>query len=153
MSVLLLVLIANLVSQAGAILPAPDSGLLPQERSQLQKEQAAEKRAKIYLKAFERLHQVYDAKVAQKDFAGVPPVLDRCMNLLAASSQDINSSAGWKKKSKVLINYEIQLRESINEVDDYRIKAPVEQLDYLESWTAQAEQIRRKFMDLIFDGK
>jgi hypothetical protein len=150
---LFLILFTNLVSQANTAAPAQDDGLLPLERDQLQKEQKIDNRIRIYITASYRLQNAFHSEADKNNFSGVPPILQARMNLLADSLKDIDANAGWKKKSKALINYEIQLRKSVKEVDDYKVKAPVEQLDFLDAWTAQAEKIRTRFIDILFLGK
>jgi hypothetical protein len=150
---LFLILFANLASQADTAAPAQDDGLLPLERDQLQKEQKIDNRIKIFTAASIRLHKAFDSAVGNKQFEGVPLGLQVWMNLLASSLNDIDANAGWKKKSKALIAYEIHLRKSIKEVNNYKIKAPLDQQDYLETWLAQAEKIRSRFIDILFFGK
>jgi hypothetical protein len=145
-----LLLMMNLVAQINAAAQQSDDGLLPLERKQLQQARKIDARIKIYDNASARLRSVFDAAVAREDIEAMPPALGAWMNLLNSSLKDIDAAERRKKKAKALINYEIHLRKSIAEVKDYKIRAPIEQQDFLDAWLAQAEKIRSRFFDVLF---
>jgi hypothetical protein len=150
---LLFLIIASMSAQAGNIAPPQGDSILPLERSKLENEKKIDKRIKIYNAIFDRWLKTFGSAVSESNFGGVPPALQAWMSVLTESLQDIDANVGRKKKSGALIDYEIHLRKSINEVKDYKLKAPVEQQDYLDTWIAQAEKIQAKFLDILFLGK
>jgi hypothetical protein len=146
-------LLIAMSAQAADIAVPPGDGMLPLERSKLQKETKIDRRIKIYNAACMRWHSAFDSAVDANHFEAVPPTLQAWISVLTESLQDIDSNVGRKKKSGALIDYEIQLRKSIKEVKDYRVNAPPEQLEYIDAWLAQAEKIQSKFLDILFLGK
>jgi hypothetical protein len=146
-------LLANMIVQADRITPPQGDSMMPLERSKLQKEEKINNRIKIYKTASTRYLETFSSETSTNDFESVPPTLQVWMSLLTESLQDIDANVERKKKSKTLIDYEIHLRKSINEIKDYKVKAPLEQQDFLDSWVAQAEKIQAKFLDILFLGK
>ena len=146
-------LLIAMSAQAADIDVPPGDGMLPLERSKLQQEKKIDKRIKIYNAVSDRWLKAFSSAVAENKFESVPTILQVWMSALTESLQDIDANVGRKKKSGPLINYEIHLRKSINEVKDSQLKAPVEQQDYLDTWIAQAEKIQSKFLDILFLGK
>lgn len=151
--ILLFIILATMSVQADRITSPQGDAMLPAERSKLEKEKKIDKRIKIYNAAITRLHKAFDAAASAKDFESVPPLLRSWSSILEESLKDIDANVSRKKKSGALIDYEIHLRKSINEINDYRVQAPLEQQGYLETWLTQAEQIQSKFLDIIFLGK
>jgi len=146
-------LLITMSAQAADIAVPSGDGMLPLERSKLQKETKIDRRIKIYNAACTRWHSTFDSAVDANRFEAVPPALQAWISVLTESLQDIDSNVGRKKKSGALIDYEIHLRKSIKEVKDYRVNAPPEQLEYIDAWLAQAEKIQSKFLDILFLGK
>jgi tRNA/tmRNA/rRNA uracil-C5-methylase (TrmA/RlmC/RlmD family) len=142
-----------MIVQADRITPPQGDSMLPLERSKLQKEEKINNRIKIYKTVSTRYLKTFSSATSTNDFESVPPTLQVWMSLLTESLQDIDANVERKKKSKALIDYEIHLRKSINEIKDYKVKAPLEQQDFLDNWVAQAEKIQAKFLDILFLGK
>ena len=151
--ILLFSILATMSVQADRITSPQGDALLPTERSKLEKEKKIDKRIKIYNAATTRLHKAFDAAASAKDFESVLPLLQSWSSILEESLKDIDANVDRKKKSGALIDYEIHLRKSINEIKDYGVQAPLEQQGHLETWLTQAEQIQSKFLDIIFLGK
>jgi hypothetical protein len=139
--------------RADRITPPQGDSMLPLERGKLQKEEKINNRIKIYKTASTRYLNTFGSATSTNDFESVPPTLQVWMSLLTESLQDIDANVERKKKSKALIDYEIHLRKSINEVKDYKVKVPLEQQDFLDSWVVQAETIQTRFLDILFLGK
>jgi hypothetical protein len=124
--------------------------LTPAEREQLQGETKIDRRIKIYEAASVRLHKALGEAVAKGDFQSVPETLKSWTSLLAISLKDIEASAGQKKRPKSLIRYEIQVRKAISDMQDYKVRAPIEQQDTFDSCLSQAEAIRKQFVEILF---
>ncbi len=148
--VLSLVLITGFGMYQSPQTSEPADGLAPLERSRLLKEQKIDNRIKIYQGASERYRMTVTTGIKKQDYTGLPAMLQSWMNLLDESLKDIDASINRKKKSKALIRYEIQLRKSINDVQAFRTSAPVEVFDQFDSWLTRAEEVRKKFVDIIF---
>jgi hypothetical protein len=72
------------------------------------------------------------------------------MSLLESSLEDVKGSTARKDKSRALIRYEIHLRKAIGNVQELKHKASADQFDDLEAWLTRAEEIHRKFVDMLF---
>ncbi|MBZ5495168.1 MAG: hypothetical protein LAP85_02105 [Acidobacteriia bacterium] len=120
------------------------------EKKQLAAEEKIDGRIKIYRQISERLHQAVQSDVAKKDFNEVPALVRCWKEQLTSSLKDIETNINRKKKSGALINYEIQLRKSIVDMSDARLRAPLQQQSEFESWLAEANRIREKFVDILF---
>ncbi len=149
---LLLLLALGFGLQAANPSPASGDGLTSAEKDQLQKEQKIDNRIKIYEAASTRLFKTLEAQVLKDEFQSVPGTLKEWTSLLDLASKDIDSNASRKKKSKALIRYEIQLRKSLADVQGFKIRAPVDQQDEFDAFLSHAEEIRKKFVDILFPG-
>jgi hypothetical protein len=147
---LVLLILASINVQAGSIASPQGDSMLPLERYKLQKEKKIDNRIKIYSGASDRCLKAFGSAVSENKLESVPALLQSWINLLAESLRDIDTNVGRKKKSGALIEHEIRLRKSIKEVKDYKLRAPVEQQDYLDAWIDQAEKIQAKFLDILF---
>ena len=145
-------LILGLAAQAGGPSSESDSGLTAAEKEQLQKEQKIDSRIKIYETASTRLFKALEANVLKEDFQSVPACLKTWTSLLDLAVEDINANASRKKKSKALIRYEIQLRKALADVQGFKIRAPVDEQDEFDAFLNRAEEIRKKFVDILFPG-
>ncbi len=146
------VLILGLAVQAGGPSLDSDAGLTNAEKEQLQREQKIDNRIKIYEAASTRWFKTLETQVLKEDFQSVPASLKSWTALLDLAMQDINANASRKKKSKALIRYEIQLRKELGEVQGFKIRAPVDQQDEFDAFLSHAEEIRKKFVDILFPG-
>jgi len=110
-------------------------------------------RIKAYRDISERYHKAVLGAVARKDFAEVPSLIACWKQRIEVSQEDIEANVNRKKKSGALIDYEIQLRRSVVDLNSARLKAPLDMQEQFESWIAQAIQIRQKFVDILFQRK
>lgn len=124
--------------------------LTPAEKAQLSRAQKVEDRIKVYHSASRRMQQSVHAAVRSGDFSSVPDALKLWVSLLSGSLQDIEANLEAKKKSKPLIRYEIQVRKAITDFKGYKAKAPVEQQDEFDGQLAAAENVRKRFVEIIF---
>jgi hypothetical protein len=146
---LLTPLLASLL-QAGAEAPINGEIFNSTEKAQMAKAADIEQRIKVYEAASKRIQQSLETAVSKDDFQSVPDNLKLWTALLSKSLEDIEANLKTKKKSKALKNYEIQLRKSIGNTGNYKIRAPVEQQDIFDSSLAQAETIRKRFVEIFF---
>jgi hypothetical protein len=121
-----------------------------EEKARLSAAQKLNGRIKVYHDASRRMQQSVHAAVSGDDFSGVPVALKLWGSLLSGSLEDIEANLKAKKKSTALIRYEIQVRKAIKEFRGYKARAPVDQQDEIESQLANAEKIRKRFIDIIF---
>ena len=143
-------LFLSLVFQAGSPAGAPGSALTPTEQLKLEKEDKIDGRIKIYQSASKRIQRTIEEAVGKDDFKAVPQNLRLWVSLLSDSLKDIGSNLKTKKKSRALIKFEIQVRKEILATQNYKIKAPIDQQDLFESCLEQAENVRSKFVELLF---
>jgi hypothetical protein len=139
--------------QTGGVAPPvfPDDVLSAAEKTQIERESNVERRIKIYQSASERIQRELKEAIAKEEFQTVPNRLNKWILLLSLSLKDIESNLKAKKKSRPLINYEIQVRKAIANTEEYRLRAPVEQQDVFESSLTQAETIRKRFVEILFE--
>jgi hypothetical protein len=128
----------------------PDDFFTPSEKAQLEKADNVEQRIKVYDDASRRLQQSLEAAITKEDFQTVPDTLRLWVSLLAKSLEDIESNLKAKKKSRALINYEIQVRKSIARTESLKIRAPVDQQDIFDACLAEAEKVRKRFVEILF---
>ena len=145
----LLTALLALAPQAG-MSQIPEDGLNTAEKAQLEKEEKIDNRIKIYTGASIRWHSAIRRNVTTDDYDETPEMLKAWTNLLMASLKDIDEHMQRKKKSRALIQLEIQLRKEISEMQDFKLKAPVELQEDFEKWAASAEAVHKKFVDILF---
>jgi hypothetical protein len=146
----LLGFILSMFLQSGSV-PSFSPGILnSDEKSKIDKASRIERRIKIYETASNRIHRTIQESVSKEEFQAVPGNLKIWTSLLSESLKDIEINLDTKKKSRALINYEIQLRKAITTTKGLKIRAPVDQQDIFDSHIAQAETIRKRFVQLLF---
>jgi hypothetical protein len=124
--------------------------LKPADKTKLAAETRIDGRIKIYRAASEQIHQAINGAVSKQNYEGLDIQVRCWRELLAVSLKDIETNVNRKKKSGALINYEIQLRKSIVDMNNNRLKAPSSSLEQFESWLDQAKSAREKFVDILF---
>jgi hypothetical protein len=140
--------------QAGSVAPIsfPDDVLTAAEKAQIERESNnVEHRIKIYQSASARIQKDLQESIAEDDFQTVPGNLKKWVLLLSSSLKDIESNLKARKKSRPLINYEIQVRKAIAGTQEYKMRAPVELQDVFESSLGQAETVRKRFVEILFE--
>jgi hypothetical protein len=120
------------------------------EAEKLQKEKDINDRIKIYTNASKRIQKRLSKSASKNQYHIVPDELKLWLELLTKSLEDIETNLEPGKKSKNLIKYEIQVRKSMAEMEDYAIRAPYEQQDLFDAFLKKAEKIRQGFVALIF---
>jgi hypothetical protein len=127
-----------------------DTILDSKEKANMESAASAKDRIKVYQAASRRYQQTIESAIAKDDFAPIPDNLKRWTDLLSASLEDIEANLKTKKKSKPLISYEIQVRKSITAFHGYKAKVPADQQDIFAASLEQAEIIRKRFIEMIF---
>ncbi len=146
-----LVLLAMFPFTVQAPTSVPAQGCLTaNESAQLEKGPKVESRLKTYASASNRFHNSLVSSASANQTDAVPPLLKCWLEVLNAAAADIDSNLERKKKSRTLREFEIQLRRAILDVQNYKIKAPVEQQDQIDDWIAKAEKIHERFMSFLF---
>jgi hypothetical protein len=121
-----------------------------EEKAQLGRAQKIDDRIKVYHSASKRMQQGMQASVSGNDFSNAPDLLELWIELLSGSLVDVDANLRAKKKSKALIKYEIEVRKAITAFRGYKANAPLDQQDLFESKLADAETIRKRFVEIIF---
>jgi hypothetical protein len=144
------VLALGLFMQAG-IVPSFEGDIFnSKEKEELEKANSVERRIKVYTNASKRIQKKLHEAVTKEKFQSVPRDLELWTMLLAKSLEDIETNLKPKKKSKNLIKYEIQVRKSLADLGDYKIRAPLDQQDVFDACIAKAKAIHKKFVEIIF---
>lgn len=146
----LLAFVSALLLQGTGSPSIEDDIFLPRERVQLEKAENVERRIKVYEAASKRIQKTLEAAVTKEKFQVVPNTLRLWMTLLSTSLEDIEANLRTKKKSRALINYEIQVRKSIARTESLKIHAPVDQQDIFDSCISEAETVRKQFIEILF---
>ena len=120
------------------------------KRFRVEKERDINDRIKVYTEASKRIQERLVKASSKRQFESVPRELELWTALLANSYKDIKTNINPEKKSKNLIKFEIQVRKSLDDLEDYKIKAPIDQQDAFDACLSQAEEIRKKFVEIIF---
>jgi hypothetical protein len=145
-----LALALSVIIQGGSV-PSFEGGILnPKEKTQLEKANSVDRRIKVYTAATKRIDKSLREAVSKGQFETVAADLKLWTSLLSKSLEDIEANLKSKKKSRDLIKYEIQVRKTLSNLQDYRIQAPIEQQEEFDSCLAEAEAIRQKFVDILF---
>ena len=150
MSIWLFALFLAFFLQAGDIPAVAGDVFTSAEKAQIENANNVERRIKVYESASRRLQQTLETAVAKDEFQTVPENLKLWITLLSKSLEDIEANLKSKKKSTALIKYEIQVRKSIANSTSLKIKAPIEQQDLFDSCLAEAEKVREKFVEILF---
>jgi hypothetical protein len=120
------------------------------ERTRLQSQEKIENRIKVYELASERYRKEVMEYAGRQEFDALTQILASWTQLLEESHKDIDANIGRKKKSRALIRYEIQLRKSIGDMQQTKLKARADDLEEFESWVDRAEEIRKTFVNILF---
>jgi hypothetical protein len=121
-----------------------------EEKTQLGRAQTTDDRIKVYYSASKRMQQWMHVSVSGNDFSKAPDILEQWGELLSGSLKDIEANLTTKKKSKPLIKYEIEVRKAITAFKAYKTNAPLDQQDLFDSKLADAETIRKRLVEIIF---
>jgi hypothetical protein len=137
--------------QSGAPATAASTACLSTvDTRRLALQESIEGRIRIYREFSERYRASMEDAARKQAFDQVPALLACWQELLASSLKDIEATINRRKKSGALINYEIQVRKSINDVNDVRLKAPYQLNNEFIAWSTQADAVRKRFVDILF---
>lgn len=139
----------NMFLQVATPAVEPGDPLNVAERAQIRAEQNVEQRIKIYHRVSKRLQTSFEKAAAGDDFQAAPEFLKSWTALLSESLKDIETNLK-KKKSGPLRKFEIQVRKALSSAQNLKLKAPYEQQDLFESRLAEAEAVRKRFVEILF---
>ena len=122
----------------------------PSEKKRLTSSKSLDDRIRVYDAAFERIRKELEKNIREDRFDAAARMLHDWSALLNESLADIEANADPKKKSNRLKQYEIHLRQAINGLRALRLRSPVELHDAFIFFEEQSEEIRRKFMNILF---
>jgi len=122
------------------------------EKSALEKEKKIDNRIKVYQTASVRLSRLMQGALQEHDFARLEQGSENWVKLLSASLEDIEGNVNRKKKSRALINFEIHLRRTIQDMRSFKFKLPADQQDQFDLWLDRAEEARKKMVGILFPG-
>jgi hypothetical protein len=135
----------------GGIVPSFDSDVFsPKEKEEFEKADSIDRRIRVYISASRRIQKSIHQAVARGQFQSVPGDLEQWTTLLVKSLEDVETNLRPQKKSKSLIKYEIDLRKALTELDDYKIKSPIEEQDAFDACLAKAKAVHKRFVEIIF---
>jgi hypothetical protein len=120
------------------------------EVEKLEKERDVNDRIKVYTNASKRIRNRLSKAASRGQFQGVPGDLELWTVLLANSLKDIKANLDPGKKSKNLIRFEIEVRKSLDDIKDFKIRAPIDQQDAFDACLSKAEAIRQQLVEIIF---
>ncbi len=129
---------------------SPRGGLTALEWAKLQREKEVKKRIKIYKTASDRIFAGCQRSLRRSDYEVFQEGLSTWNELLTMSVDDIDGNFERGKKSKELIRYEIHLRKSISELEDWRYRLPGVTGSRLEQWLKRADDVHSKLVDILF---
>lgn len=120
------------------------------ERAQLEREKKIDGRVKVYDRASQRYLKAVKARIKDEDLGGLKAELEGWRGVLEEALGDVEASVQPGKKQKPLRQFEIRLRKAIAELEGLKTTSGVEAFDLLHSWSARAEEIRSRFVDILF---
>jgi hypothetical protein len=137
----------------GSLTPSPTAPagcLTDLDKKRLSTEEGIEKRIRICKEISDRFHKAVDQAGKKQGMEGVSVLLACWGDHLAASLKDIEANINRKKRSGALKDFEIQLRKSIRDMENARLKAPYQESPQYDTWLDQANMVRKKFVDILF---
>lgn len=148
----LISLFVGLLLQAGGEPAFPDNLFTPKERQKLQKNpDDLEERIEVYRDASARIFKGIGKEISADNYGAVPAKLKIWIVLLSESLKDIKATVDPKKKRlKDLIKYEIQIREALHDLEDFKLRAPPGQQDLFESLIRQADDAHGEMVKILF---
>jgi hypothetical protein len=130
--------------------PSVDGLLNSREQASMTTATDVKQRIKIYQAASRRYQEALEHDIADNDFSQIPDNLKRWTALLSASLEDVEANLKVKKRSKPLIRFEIELRKDIATFHSFKTRVPADQQDLFATTLDQAEKIRKRFIEMIF---
>ena len=123
----------------------------PSERNRLTSAKSLDDRIRVYGAAFERIRKEIEKDIRDERFEDAARTLSSWSALLSESLADIEATANPGRMSNRLRQYEINLRQALDGLRTLRLRVPVELHDAFISFSEQAEETRRKFINILFN--
>jgi hypothetical protein len=130
--------------------PAKQEPLTATEKGQLGREAGLDGRVRVYETANARLGREVQGEIQQGNVEPITVRLEAWSDLLEMSLKDIETNANRKRKSRAVIQYEIQIRKCIADMHGVALKAPSECQKQIEDWLGSAERVRKRLVDILF---
>jgi len=130
--------------------PAKQEPLTATEKGQLGRETGLDGRVRVYESANTRLGREVQGEIQQGNVEPITLRLEAWTDLLEMSLKDIETNANRKRKSRAVIQYEIQIRKWIADMHGLALKAPSECQKQFEDWLGSAERVRKRLVDILF---
>ena len=148
----LISLIVGLLLQAAGEPVFPENLFTLKEKQKLQKNlDDLEERIEVYRDASVRIFKSIEKEVSTDNYSAIPARLEIWVVLLSESLKDIETNIDPKKrKLKDLIKYEIQIREALHDLEDFRLRAPPGQQELFESFIRQADDAHGEMVKILF---
>lgn len=148
----LISLLVGLLMQSAGKPVFPENLFTAKEKQKLEKNlDDLEERIEVYRDASVRIFRSIEQGVSADSYAEIPARLEIWVCLLSESLKDIEASIDpAKRKMKDLKKYEIQIREAIYDLEDYKLRAPPEQQETFDSRIRQADDVRGKIVKILF---
>ena len=148
-----LILLALALGSQGSVAPSPvtPAGCLADlDKQRLSTGAGIEKRIKICKEISDRFNKAVTQAEKKEMTEEVWALLACWRDHLAASLKDIETNINRKKRSGALKDFEIQLRKSIRDMEDSRLKVPDQGSSHYAAWLDQANAVRKKFVEMLF---
>jgi hypothetical protein len=146
-----LLLFLSFLAQQPSQVPEFADVLTPAEKAQLVRATKIDSRIKVYQAASERYKAEVSVEMGKHAYASLPETLRLWGQMLSMSAKDIDAGiTNRKKKSGALIQYEIQLRRSITDMQAFKTAVPVDVIDHFDEWLTLAEAVHQQFVDILF---
>jgi len=148
-----LVLLALALGSQGSLSPStvtPAGCLTDLDKNRLSTQAGIEKRIRICQEISDQFRKAVEQAAKKQMTEGVSVLLACWSDHLAASLKDIDANINRKKRSGALKDFEIQLRKSIRDMENARLKAPYQESSHYDPWLDQANMVRKKFVDILF---
>ena len=124
----------------------------PSEKKRLTSAKSLDNRIRVYDAAFERIRKELEKDMREDRFDDAARKLSNWSVLLSESLADIEANSNPKRRSNRLRQYETHLRQAVNGMRSISMRAPTTELyGAFVSFMEQAEETRRKFMNIIFN--
>jgi len=123
----------------------------PAEKRRFDSARSLDNRIRVYDTALQRIRKEVENNIREERFEDAARTLSNWSALLTKSLSDIEANATPGRISRRLRQYEISLRQALGGMRSLSLRAPLDLFDAIESFSEQAEETRRKFIDILFN--
>ena len=124
----------------------------PSEKKRLASaSKSPDNRIRVYTSASERIRKEIEKDIREGRFEDAERTFYIWSALLSESLADIEANVNPKRKSNRLRHYEIHLRQALSGMRAPGMRVPTDLYDTFTSFMEQAEEIRSKLINILFD--